>query len=1123
MTSSLIPTRRGEPSDEEGPGEPASSREGLPALHTWTGPLLAACAASAASDLDYDESPAALDHAHGAWAFGFRLRRPSTTTTVADGADWTVPLTVRLAIERRDLERESSAIHLNGRHGLGAPVVRTLVALDVADAPSGRLWALIGEPMDGVALPELIGFNLHQAEDILKGFASHHAAIHELPVDRSDELAAIPEVVAADELARIDRTRFPAEHEWLTQRIPEPSDLVLCHGGYQPLCVSGPPPDAWAAHGGPGNGLTVGQLVRRGAGRARVRRGLHAGRVLVGPLLRQEPVRADRDQDDPQHAPQHLQARLPRPPRGRSRAGPVLAGVPRPPRPGPHGGCVRRRRHRRSSPRIVGRSPPTSRPSCSGTSRSSRGCDDDRRPRRRRRSGVRLPGRARRRHLLGQHRGRRRLDHRCARRPRRSLPASRTSPTPIPSRRLAVGSSRGEALSFEPGRFGIMPVAVAGRRTGPAAGAQDRGRRARRRRRPRASVAHDRIGVILGRGGYLTPGLVRLDQRVRTANQLLETLRHLLPDVDDDRLARGQGPFAEQLGELRPESAIGLVPNLAASRIANRLDLGGPAYTVDAACASSLIAVDAALAELASGRCDVVLAGGVHHCHDVTLWSVFSQLGALEHARARSARSAVDADGILIAEGTGVLVLERLADATRLGHRVYAVIAGTGVASDGRDASLMSPRVERPGAARSSGPTPRPAIDPATVGLVEGHGTATRAGDETELATLRHVYRGLGSGHEPSPGAGFGEVEHRPRHARGRGRRPHQGGPGRAPRRAAADAARRRSPSRSGRHRRSACSTGPSRGRTADGPRRAGVNAFGFGGINAHVIVEEHAGRDHGDPLTAQIGGGSRGRPAVLPRSTPSCCTVAIRAISQPCCSTIATPTIWATARLVSSRFDRPVRSSRRRRSGSPGHRRPEPEAPGAGRPGARERATLAGAQRRLVRAGGSGRGRRQGRVPLPGRRTVLRRRPRRCRRLVRAPGDAHPRRGATTLERQGREIFGAGRLLHAALGEPRHRTRRHRRPQPRRVDGRVHRRAHPRRRRPMRSSTISSPGASRRQASSSSPSAAAPRWPPSRHRRGGRRVRLPRQLPAPVGDLRTRGDDGRDRRRLRRPQGHRP
>ncbi|MFD7660806.1 polyketide synthase, partial [Actinosynnema sp. NPDC059797] len=178
-----------------------------------------------------------------------------------------------------------------------------------------------------------------------------------------------------------------------------------------------------------------------------------------------------------------------------------------------------------------------------------------------------------------------------------------------------------------------------------------------------------RVGVVLGRGGYLTPGLVRLDQRVRTANQVVRTLRELVPELDDDRLERVRAAFADQLGPEAPESAIGLVPNLAASRVANRLDLRGPAYTVDAACASSLVAVDHAVRELAGGRCDVVLAGGVHHCHDITLWSVFSQLGALSPSQ-RIRPFHRGADGVLIGEGTGVVVLKRLADAERDGDRV---------------------------------------------------------------------------------------------------------------------------------------------------------------------------------------------------------------------------------------------------------------------------------------------------------------------------------------------------------------------------------------------------------------------------------------------------------------------
>jgi acyl transferase domain-containing protein len=223
-----------------------------------------------------------------------------------------------------------------------------------------------------------------------------------------------------------------------------------------------------------------------------------------------------------------------------------------------------------------------------------------------------------------------------------------------------------------------------------------------------------------------------------------------------------------------------------------------PAYTIDAACASSLIAVDQAADQLRSGRADVVLAGGVHHCHDLTLWSVFSQLRALSPSGAIRPFSEA-ADGILVGEGTGILVLKRLADAERDGDRVYAVIRGTGVASDGRDASLMSPRPEGQvlaveAAWRASG------LDPAAVGLVEAHGTATPVGDRTELETLRTVF---GAGRPAGrPRAGLGSVKSMIGHAMPAAGAAglDQGGPGGVPRRAAAHPARGGAGRRGGRH-----------------------------------------------------------------------------------------------------------------------------------------------------------------------------------------------------------------------------------------------------------------------------------------------------------------------------------
>ncbi|MFJ7777458.1 beta-ketoacyl synthase N-terminal-like domain-containing protein [Streptomyces yangpuensis] len=393
--------------------------------------------------------------------------------------------------------------------------------------------------------------------------------------------------------------------------------------------------------------------------------------------------------------------------------------------------------------------------------------------------------------------------------------------------------------AFDPTRFGIMPATVEGAEPdqmlalhATAEAIADAGGEGR------LPADRSRIGVVLGRGGFMGVATARLDQRVRTAHQLAQTLRELAPELGERRIAQVRSAFQDALGPQRPDASIGLVPSFTAARTANRLDLRGPAYTLDAACASSLLAVDQAVGLLAAGRCDAVVAGAVHHCHIATLWSVFTQLRALspsERIRPFDRR----ADGTLLSEGTGVVLLKRLADAERDGDRVYAVVRGTGVAGDGRAASLMSPLVagqvralER--AWREAGLDPRA---PGALGLLEAHGTGTPVGDAAELDTLAQVF---GPPEPEGPGIGFGSVKSMLGHtmqASGMAglikaalavhegvlpptlhlEEPHP------------DLARTRMrPVTAARP----WERGPA-------PRRAGVNAFGFGGINAHVVLEE--------------------------------------------------------------------------------------------------------------------------------------------------------------------------------------------------------------------------------------------------------------------------------------------
>ena len=183
----------------------------------------------------------------------------------------------------------------------------------------------------------------------------------------------------------------------------------------------------------------------------------------------------------------------------------------------------------------------------------------------------------------------------------------------------------------------------------------------------------------------------------------------------------------------------GLLGNVAAGRIANRLDLRGTNCVVDAACASSLGAVNLATLELAAGRCDLAVTGGLDTFNDIFMYMCFSKTPALSPTGDARPFDA-DADGTILGEGLGVLVLKRLDDARRDGDRIYAVIRSMGSSSDGKGQAVYAPSAA--GQAKALKQAYRVAgISPATVELVEAHGTGTKVGDAIELAALEEVYR----------------------------------------------------------------------------------------------------------------------------------------------------------------------------------------------------------------------------------------------------------------------------------------------------------------------------------------------------------------------------------------------
>jgi hypothetical protein len=181
----------------------------------------------------------------------------------------------------------------------------------------------------------------------------------------------------------------------------------------------------------------------------------------------------------------------------------------------------------------------------------------------------------------------------------------------------------------------------------------------------------------------------------------------------------------------------GLLGNVVAGRIANRLDLGGTNCVTDAACASTFSALHMALQELYLGDSDTVIAGGVDTMNDIFMYMCFSKTPAL--SRSGDVRPFSDkADGTMLGEGLGMVLLKRLADAERDGDHIYAVISGVGSSSDGRSKSVYAPVSE--GQAKALVRAYEAAgYSPSTVELVEAHGTGTKAGDAAERLGDRHA------------------------------------------------------------------------------------------------------------------------------------------------------------------------------------------------------------------------------------------------------------------------------------------------------------------------------------------------------------------------------------------------
>jgi len=392
------------------------------------------------------------------------------------------------------------------------------------------------------------------------------------------------------------------------------------------------------------------------------------------------------------------------------------------------------------------------------------------------------------------------------------------------------------AVPFDPTEFGMPPSSLEATDTSQILGllaarmALENAGYGRK-----ANFSHSRTSVILGATGTQE---LTIPLAARLGHPIWRKALHN-SGIEPDKAEEVIKKISDSYVSWQENSFPGLLGNVIAGRICNRLDIGGTNCVVDAACASSMGAIYLALLELSSGRSDMVVTGGLDTLNDIFMHMCFARTFILSPT-GDSRPFSKDADGTVLGEGIGLLVLKRLEDAERDGDRIYAVIKGIGSSSDGKSQSIYSPKsegqLEALRIAYENADT-----DPDSVELVEAHGTGTRVGDNVEFSALKRLFDesdkkankcALGSvksmiGHtkaaagsaglikaalalynkvlpptlkadEPDPKLGISDTpfyintESRPWFSK------------------------------------------------KEHPRRSGVSAFGFGGSNFHIVLEEH-------------------------------------------------------------------------------------------------------------------------------------------------------------------------------------------------------------------------------------------------------------------------------------------
>ncbi|MDR2122917.1 MAG: 4'-phosphopantetheinyl transferase superfamily protein [Flavobacteriaceae bacterium] len=242
-----------------------------------------------------------------------------------------------------------------------------------------------------------------------------------------------------------------------------------------------------------------------------------------------------------------------------------------------------------------------------------------------------------------------------------------------------------------------------------------------------------KTSVIIGKENYIGANDLRLIDIIHTGEQITQALKNALPNLSDKDIEKVKEAFQKDKGADQTKTSLEKAPKSITDIIAGKLNIEGAAYTIDASCASSLIAVEHSIQELLNDRADVAIAGGIHFSQNSLCWSIFSQSGMLSQEQQIRPFSE-DADGFLLGEGAGFVVLRRLEDALFDNDKIYAIIKGVGISSSGTETGKGQKKAILEAWEKAN-------VKASDIGYIEANGIAVKKEDETELDTLYQLFK----------------------------------------------------------------------------------------------------------------------------------------------------------------------------------------------------------------------------------------------------------------------------------------------------------------------------------------------------------------------------------------------